>query len=219
MYISALDIYQKLLEADIHEQRGEIRVEFMGVDVRMRDRSAIGNLLQEWLANWLTANSIDFRVKNNTQEFPDFCDDIGLLEIKTFGAQRSANFDVANFDAYCRSLLTSAYRLDADYLIFAYKLDSDGYISVPKMWLKKIWEITGASERYPLKCQVKQDVIYNIRPITWYSDRVKYPAFTSRSEFITAIHKTLALYNSDEVANNWLKQVKSMYIEQVGHPL
>lgn len=83
-------------------------------------------------------------MKENTQAFPDFLlhksrNDIGLLEIKTFDSQKSANFDIANFDSYRRSLLSEAYRLDADYLIFAYELDSNGFLTIPKIWLRKIW--------------------------------------------------------------------------------
>lgn len=224
MYVTAQNIYDKLLEAGIHQQTGEAKVEFMGVNVRMLDRSAIGNLLQEWLGNWLSEQQISFRVKANTQEFPDFLLDekhnnIGLLEIKTFDWERSANFDVANFDAYRRSLLTTAYRLDADYLILAYQLDSEGYISIPRMWLRKIWQITGASERYPLKCQVKQNVIYNIRPVTWYSNRSIYSPFENRAEFVSALHQTIRMYTSIAEADDWLQTVKSKYVEQVGNPL
>ncbi len=224
MYVTAQDIHDKLLEAGIHQQIGEARVEFMDVDVRMRDRSAIGNLLQEWLGNWLSEQEIHFRVKANTQEFPDFLldenrNDIHLLEIKSFDWQRSANFDIANFDAYRRSLLTTAYRLDADYLIFAYQLDAEGYLTIPRMWLKKIWQIAGASGRYPLKCQVKQNIIHNIRPVTWYSSYSTYPTFESRAEFISALHQTIGLYVSVTEADEWLQIVKSKYIEQVGHPL
>ena len=224
MYLDAQNIYAKLLEEGITARKGEARIEFMGVDVRLRDKSAVGNMLQEWFGNWLTHHQIQYRVKDNTQEFPDFLlhetgDDIGLLEVKTFDDESSANFDVANFDAYRRSLLTDAYRLDADYLILSYQLNDEGILTIPNIWLKKIWEITGASERYPLKCQVKQDVIYNIRPITWYSNRTTYKPFTSRSDFVFALYETIALYTTDLEANDWFEQFKSKYVEQVGHPL
>ena len=85
-------------------------------------KSAIGDLFQKWFSKWLASKNIQYRTQPNTQEFPDFLLDKdsntkGLLEIKTFDADRSANFDVANFEAYCPSLKNNAYRLDADYLI------------------------------------------------------------------------------------------------------
>lgn len=52
--------------------------------------------------------------------------------------------DVANFEAYCRYLKTQAYRLDSDYLIFAYDLTNYEF-KIKKLWLKKVWEITGSS--------------------------------------------------------------------------
>lgn len=223
MYLSSKEIYDKLVTDGITNQQGDITLKFMGVDAPIVDKSAIGNLLQEWLSYWLIQEDIEFRVKLNTQEFPDFLlhptkDNIDLLEIKTFDNEKSPNFDVANFDAYRRSLLQSAYRLDADYLIFAYQLDRLGNLTIPRIWLKKVWEITGNSARYPVKCQVKQDMIYNIRPITWYSTNITFKPFSSRLAFLQALYQTIALYDSQAIADEWLRQVTTMYVEQVGHP-
>ena len=64
-----------------------------------------------------------YSVPDNTQEFPDFIihneDFDELLEVKCF--TDSPNFDVANFSAYCRSLVTKAKRLNSKYLIFEYE--------------------------------------------------------------------------------------------------
>jgi type II restriction enzyme len=163
-----------LLTQEITNQEGEITFNFLNISVKINEKSAIGDLFQEWLTEWMKRKGIRFRTKTNTQEFPDFLLDIsdttGLLEIKTFNYNASANFDVANFKAYCRSLKTEAYRLDADYLIFAYEL-KDYTFKVKKIWLKKIWEITGGSAGYSVKCQVKQNEIVNIRPIIWYTEQ------------------------------------------------
>ncbi len=157
MFSSAAEIYNLLIEDDITNSEGEIVFNFLNVSTRINEKSAIGDLFQEWLSKWLESKNIQYRTKLNTQEFPDFLLDRdshtkGLLEIKTFDSDRSANFDVANFEAYCRSLKNNAYRLDADYLIFSYKL-VDYKFSVDRVWLKKIWQITGPSEKYPVKCQ------------------------------------------------------------------
>ena len=53
------------------------------------------------------------------------------------------------------------YRLDADYLIFGYAMNADGDITVKKVWMHKIWQIAGTSQRFPLKTQVKRDYHYS----------------------------------------------------------
>ncbi|MGF1486702.1 MAG: NgoBV family restriction endonuclease, partial [Prochloraceae cyanobacterium] len=90
----------------------------------------------EWLSKWLESRNIQYRTQPNTQELPDFLLDRdshtkGLLEIKTFDSDRS--------------LKNNSYRLDADSLIFSYKL-VDYKFTIAKVWLKKIWEITPFSK-------------------------------------------------------------------------
>lgn len=224
MYITAHDLFDILLSHDITKRTGKTVVEFMNVSLTLGGRSAMGDVLEEWLGQWMREQSINYRVKNNTQEFPDFLldefsDKVNLLEVKSFDYNRGANFDIANFDAYRRSLLTDAYRLDADYLIFGYTLE-DGVLKIPKIWLKKIWEITVPSARYPLKCQVKQDVIVNIRPGTWDSTRTTYLPFDSRKDFVVALRETIRQYDAIiEDADVWFEMVKTNYAEHTGQDL
>jgi hypothetical protein len=147
-----------LIQDKITQSQGTISINFLDISVNINAKDAIGHLFQEWLAAWMKSKKIKFRTVKNTQEFPDFLldeisDKKSLLEVKTFDYNRSANFE-----AYCRSLIFYPYRLDADYLIFAYEL-IDSKFSIKNLWLKKIWQITGASSDYPIKCQVKQKVI------------------------------------------------------------
>jgi len=101
--------------------------------------------------------------------------------------------------------------LDADYLIFGYTF-REGVLLIEKIWLKKIWEITSSSERFPVKTQVKQGVIYNIRPCTWWSNKSKYKSFDSKNSFVEALKHTQSIYNKTESqANAWLKLVKENY--------
>lgn len=217
MFCTAAEIYKLLIENQITDRIGEIKFDFLDISVRINEKSAVGDLFQEWFAKWLEINCIEFRIKPNTQEFPDFLldsksDKKNLLEIKTFDYNRSANFDVANFEAYCRALKNQAYRLDADYLIFAYSL-ANSQFKIEKLWLKKIWEIAGNSENYPVKLQVKQKVIYNIRPVNWYSKRSTYKAFTNRLKFVEALYETLMQYsNTKNLSRNWLTEVKNNYL-------
>ena len=222
MYLTAQQIYDKLCDQDITSKHGQTIMTFMDISVTINSHSATGDLIETWLGQWMQENDIHYRVKGNSQEFPDFLLDEesnkqNLLEVKTFDWKRSPNFDLANFDAYRRSLLSHAYRLDADYLIIGYTL-IDGVLLIPKIWLKKIWEIAGSSGRYPLKCQVKQNIIHNIRPITWYSGNVTYPSFTTRLEFVQALNDTIVLYKPDE-SEGWLEQVKTNYAEHTGQAL
>ncbi len=224
MFSTAAEIYNLLIQDNLTNSEGEIVFNFLNVSTRINEKSAIGDLFQEWLSKWLESRNIQYRTKPNTQDFPDFLLDRdshtkGLLEIKTFDSDRSANFDVANFEAYCRSLKNNAYRLDADYLIFSYKL-VDYKFSVDRVWLKKIWQITGPSQQYPVKCQVKQKTIYNIRPISWYSTRGKYKEFSTRKEFVTALYETLIKYEKTKNENqNWLNVVEQNYLDFTGERL
>jgi type II restriction enzyme len=210
----ATQIYNLLIQDEITKQEGEILFDFLNISVKINEKSAVGDLFQEWFAEWMRQKNINFRTKQNTQEFPDFLVDensniTGLLEIKSFYS--SANFDVANFEAYCDSLTKQAYRLDADYLIFSYDIQ-DYKFKVKKVWLKKIWEITGKSDRYPVRCQAKRNVIYNIRPISWYSEKTKYKPFPSRYNFVTALYDTLMQYHiTSKDSDNWLERVKTNY--------
>ena len=166
---------------------GDTKVDITGTD-------GIGGLIEEWIGVWSKKqgfNIEDANTTGNTQTFPDYYIEDGyLLEIKTFRAKNGPGFDIANFDAYCRSVADNPSRTDADYLILSYEMSSDGGLSIENVWLKKIWEITRPSKDWPLNVQVKQGDIYNIRPATWYSDRSKFKTFNSKEEFIEALFKT-----------------------------
>ena len=215
--IKAQELLNILREKGIVGAEGSIKLELLETEVRISDKSATGNLLQEWLGQWMSLNGIYNRENENSQMFPDFYlskeDKNDLLEIKAFDYAESPNFDVAQFDAYVRSLRTKAFRLDADYLIMGYSL-ADGVIKINNLWLKKIWEITCPSERFPLRTQVKQNKIHNIRPYNFKSMSSGFQPFNSRRAFIIAIKETLEKYTGDsQEANQWLQEVESNYQE------
>ncbi|QCZ36994.1 NgoBV family restriction endonuclease [Mycoplasma nasistruthionis] len=151
-------------------------------------------------------NDIFYKEPLNTQAFPDFylenSFETSLLEVKTFNSEFLPAFDIANFDSYCSSLKTKPYILYADYLIFGYKMDHSGKIQITNIWLKKIWKIAGKSTTYPLKLQVKRNIVYNIRPIAWYKDKQKN-SFISEIEFINALYSTICKYKNSLIANEW----------------
>jgi type II restriction enzyme len=224
MYVNANQIYSLLQQEQITSGIGNITFNFKNIAISIRGKNAIGDLFQEWLEAWMTRSNISYRKPSNTQEFPDFLlhrrsNEIDLLEIKLFDYDRSPNFDVANFDSYQRSLLTNAYRLDADYLIFGYRLNNTGF-SIADFWLKKVWEITGDGNTNVLKCQVKQGVIHNIRPVKWYSSRRVQSPFTSRFHFCLGLEQRLLNYNrTQHSCVNWLREVRANYRQHTGSPL
>ena len=126
---------------------------------------------------------------------------------------------MANFESYCNSILTNAYRLDSDYLIVAYKMNGP-VIKIENIWLKKIWQIAGPSEPYPIKVQEKKKVIYNLRPINWYSEKTKFKPFDSMEEFLRALNETRYQYPKTHHDNaQWLKQVLKNYEAHTGMAL
>ena len=220
--MSAQKLYDSLITAGIIGATGETHFTLHGLPTLVRDSSIVGNVIQEWLKVFMRSNNIPFRIKPNTQEFPDFLmnpnnDQIDLIEVKCF--KNSPNFDVANFLAYCRSLMTSPYRLDADYLIFKYEETESGIV-IKNIWLKKVWEICSASERSPLKIQWKQSVPFNIRPSTWYARNPTYRSFETRFDFVTAVKQVLDTSSiGGGLQRGWITTVKALYKEQTGREL
>lgn len=213
----------ELSHLNLGSQKGVISFNFAGVSVKMRTTDTVGITLQAWLKQYLTDRDYFFSEPENTQEFPDFfLDDIDkekhMLEVKAFNFNATPAFDIANFESYCASVKEKPYRLDADYLIFGYIMSPSGDISVPKIWLKKIWEIAGTSSNYPLKTQVKRDVIYNIRPNSDFKIGRQGP-FKSKDDFLNAIYGTLKKYRGLEFAEDWKNIMATNYEDYFGYPI
>jgi len=218
-------IFKKLIDQKIIDAEGFITMKFLGVEFNLDEKSALGDIIQEWLKNWLIKEKIFFRSNPNTQEPPDFFlskdNNKHLLEVKVFDFEHSPNFDVANFDTYIRSLQTAPYKIDSDYLIFGYEL-KNSILKIKKVWLKKIWEICRPSDRFPINTQCKQGKIVNIRPAKWYVKSSKFKPFSTRREFMYALNETIQTYDklSGEIDKlNWLKTIEKEYKKQVGKNL
>lgn len=222
MKLTAQQLYHQLVhEYQIIGELGVINFTLKDLTIAVETKDTVGNLLQEWLKAWFKESNIEFEENKNSQSFPDFFldkDDAkhGLLEIKSFDWDRGPGFDLANFDSYCNSLLTSAYRIDSDYLILAYQMRGST-ISIKNVWLKKIWELACPSGTYPIKVQEKKSVIYNLRPSTWYSQRSKFKPFASKEDFLAALNETRHLYPQTRYTNaHWLRKVLKNYEEHTG---
>jgi NgoBV restriction endonuclease len=225
MKISAPQLFKKLVEEyHLIGQTGIIHFTLKDLTIKIETKDTIGNLIQEWLKEWMKKEKIEFEENTNSQTFPDIYLNVkdktkGLLEIKTFDFDRGPGFDLANFDSYCNSLLENSHRLDSDYLILAYQMNGSE-ITIKDVWLKKIWELSGASSTYPIKVQEKKKVIYHIRPIIWYSDKSTYKSFGTKEEFLTALNETRYQYPKTHHDNaHWLKKVLKNYKDKTGSVL
>ncbi|MFV0231718.1 NgoBV family restriction endonuclease [Empedobacter falsenii] len=223
--ITAQEIYEKLKnEFKIQDKIGSVEIILGGISAKYNGKDALGDLLQEWFGQWMRENNFYFRQNTNTQEFPDFYleeeNNKGLLEIKTFNANASPAFDIANFDSYNKSLLIKPERLNADYLIFAYKME-DCVLKIDNLWLLKVWQMAGNSGTNPVNMQTKNGQPYNLRPIKWYASRIKNKPFPDKLSFVTAISQTLDKYShsTSSYSENWLENVKSKYLDNTGTEL
>lgn len=197
-------ILEKLKEEQ-NSLRGTIKVSLGNVSFTLINKDLIGNVIETWFNKWVILNNIVAKKNMDSQKFPDYYvgQENDFLEIKCFDANRRPSFDVANFENYYQILkedseLRLKY-LDCDYLIFAYKMTSAGEILISDIFLKKIWEITCPSKKFPIRVQYKRGKIYAIRPTVWYSksSRIEFPVFKSKDEFFEAINTTYELYKNE----------------------
>lgn len=193
---------------DLKGKTGQICFKLAGINLIIKNTDTIGVTLQLWLKEYFNKKNYFYMQPSNTQEFPDFYlndtnPNDNMLEIKSFNYKRTPSFDIANFDSYCSEIEEKPYCLYADYLIFGYNME-DGIISIKKMWLKKVWEISGTSKKYPLKVQEKRNKIYNIRPNSYFKND-KEPVFKNEIEFLTALFETIKFDKGEKVALKWKK--------------
>lgn len=151
------EIVDLLNRQNICSQTGTITFHFMEQDIPVVTKDVIGGVLQDWFGNWLHENNIHWNNSGvHSQNWPDFIlPDKSHLEFKAFDTDASPNFDLANFDAYTRSLLEFPERLDVNHLIFGYQSTSNR-VKIVDFWVKKIWEMAGPSEKNILNLQVNK---------------------------------------------------------------
>jgi len=215
-FVNAEELKNLLLAEGIIGAKGFSGFELLGITTEGTSKSTVGYMFQEWLDDWMKSKDIYHTCPTNSQEPPDFylSEDktTNLLEIKVFDYSASPNFDVANYESYCNSLLVHPYKFESDYLIFGYTLEK-GIFSVQNVWLKKVWEITGPMEEFPIRIQRKKGMIYNIRPMIWYSDNCKNEPFNDRNLLLSALQDSLSAYTKtkDEIGVNWLEKFNKSY--------
>lgn len=231
MRLSAQEIYEKLVNYDhILELEGQIRFYLGDINIIVKQKDVVGNIMQEWLQGWLDERGIEYAPCENTQMPPDFFlnpDDRtkNLLEVKAFNRNGTPGFDIADFRMYASEIQEKPYMLDVDYLIFGYEMSDEGVVTIKDVWLKKVWQITRRMENYPINLQVKEGVIHKIRPGVWYSERTTdYVIFDCLEDFISAIEETTFKEPKlrSSVASTWLaifqKNYKAWYGKELNVP-
>ncbi|MDR0931468.1 MAG: NgoBV family restriction endonuclease [Victivallales bacterium] len=224
MRLTSQEIYDKLIQDDkILELRGQIKFYLGDIDIIVKQKDVVGNIIQEWLQGYLDKRGIDYLPSQNTQMPPDFFLNPenrtkGLLEVKAFNRNASPGFDIADFRMYEEEIIDKPYMLDVDYLIFGYDMSDNGIVTIKNLWIKKVWEITRCMRGWAINLQIKQNVVHKIRPGIWYSTgRANYPMFNCLEDFISAIEQTV--YQNPKTHNdagNWKSRFLDSYEKHYG---
>lgn len=216
--LKAEQVYERLLNVDkIKTVEGQIRFFLGNVDIIVRQKDVVGNIIQEWLEGWLKKNNIAFDTNPNTQMPPDIFlnpDDhtVDLLEVKAFNYAASPGFDIADFKAYAREILENPFMLHTKYIIFGYSMSDEGIVTIKDIWLKNIWEICRSMDGWPLNVQYKNKVIHKIRPAKWFGKQSRFPMFQSLEHYLSAIEETLFSYHdTHSLSVGWRKKVVDVY--------
>lgn len=95
MLLTAHEVFHKLLNEDhILQLQGQIKFFLGDVDIVVKQRDVVGNIMQEWLQGWLEKRGVEYSVNDNSQMPPDFFlnpsdTTVNLLEVKAFNRNAS----------------------------------------------------------------------------------------------------------------------------------
>ena len=201
MNINNINELFNITKEKLEGQNGTITINFANRSHVYSGNDVIGNCLQEWLPNWFQYLGVNIVPGEHTQEFPDFVavfDNSNYdVEVKAWNYNNNPAFDIANFQSFIASTYESPSKLDAYYFILGYKPMNDGFsegFKVEKVFLKKIWEITAPSTKYPIGIQVKRNQPYAMRPTAFHKHPDK--SFKTKEDFIKAVKKAYDLFPS-----------------------
>lgn len=224
--ITAQGVYNELMNSDkILTLKGRIQFYLGDIDIIVRQKDVVGNIIQEWLQGWLEKRGYAFRANPNTQMPPDIFLDVNsekrnLLEVKAFNRDASPAFDIADHRMYVEEVVKKPWMLDADYLIFGYKMSKDGVVTIKDLWLKKVWQITRRMDKWALNLQVKKKVIHKIRPGIWYKPIRKFRIFDSLEDFVSALEYTVWQNSKTrDYTGTWLVDFLAAYKKHYGRQL
>ena len=226
MKLTAEQIYDRLKNVDkILTLEGQIKFYLGDVDIIVKQKDVVGNIMQEWLEGWLKKNDIDYLPNVNPQMPPDFYLDpdnikTNLLEVKAFYYRASPGFDIADFNAFQASVIKEPHMLYAKYLIFGYDMSKDGIVTIKNIWLKNLWEIIRPMEKWALNLQIKKGIVYKIRPGVWDSKRSKFKTFQSLEDFLSALEECMYVNPAThKTANEWKPKMINSFKTAYGKDL
>lgn len=211
--ITSIDELFQYTKEQLEGKQGNITINFANHPIVYSGNDIIGNSLQEWLPSWFTYLDVDIKPGEHTQEFPDFVANFDGnqydVEVKAWNYNNAPAFDIANFHSFINQTYKSPSKLNAYFIILGYRPANDGFskgFTVEQVYLKRIWEITNKSQKYPISLQVKRDTPYAIRPCAFH----RKESFKNREEFINAIYDAFKLFPSSVLqftAEEWKVKV------------
>ncbi len=226
MRLTGQEVYDKLInEEHILEVEGQIRFYLGSVDIIVKQRDVIGNIIQEWLEGWFKKNNIEYALNDNTQMPPDFFLNpdnkrIDLLEVKAFNCHATPAFDIADFVAYQREIIAKPYMLYVDYLVFAYDMLDDGTVIINNLWLKKVWEMTRRMAMFPITVQYKNKRIQKMRPGDIRKPENNKQMYKCIEDYLSAIEETVYLCEQTHAdATIWRQRFLHSYKKYYGKDL
>jgi hypothetical protein len=212
------EVYYRLLDDyNIKILDGKIQFILGDVDIIVKQKDVVGNIIQEWLEGWFKKREIAYLPSDNPQLPPDFYLDPddkhhSLLEVKAFNRDASPAFDLADFTGYAKAILKEPWELDTKYLIFGYNMSDEGIVTIKDLWIKNVWEISRSSDKWALNVQYKNGQINKIRPATWYAERAKFPLFQCLEHYLSALEQTLVDYpDTRALSIGWRKKMQDSY--------
>ena len=234
MKLTAEEVYNRLVNDDkILSAEGRISFQLANINIIVRQRDVVGNIMQEWVEEWLKKNDIEYALNDNSQMPPDFYLDPQdkkhhLLEIKAFNFKAAPGFDIADFRMYEQEIAAKPWMLDVTYLIYGYDMNKEGIVTIKKVWSKKVWSITRAMKSgtkkneviWPLNLQIKQGVVHKIRPAKWYGASKHFATFETKEDFLAAVEETV-YQNPDTRADaaSWKQRMIANYEDFYGEKL
>ena len=203
MRLTVEEVYNKLITDDkILTKKGRITFSLGDIDIIVKQKDVVGNIMQEWIEGWLLKNNVDYAINSNTQMPPDFYLNPDnkkeeLMEIKAFNYKAAPGFDIADFRMYEQEIAEKPWMLNVTYLIFGYEMSDDGTVTIKKVWMNKVWEMarpmmSGKKKTiWPINLQIKKGTVQKIRPAKWYGKSSKFAIFKNKEDFLSAMEETV----------------------------
>jgi len=225
--ITAQEFYKLLLfNCKIKNLTGSMKFQLDNINISIKRRDVMGEILQAWTCEWLRRARIDFIENPLPQQPPDiYLNPKNLrsdwLDIKAFNREDNPRFSIAVFDFFVEDCIKRPWHLDTDYLIFGYTINKEtGDIKIKDLWLKKIWEITKPMRKWPLTLKITNGLAQEIRPCTWYATKTDTKVFESLEDFLSAFEA--AIFQNPETrpeAPQWRKNFLKNYAKHYGREI